>query len=194
MTEKEFWTKVDSMKWYSSLIFFLTIVGGIIFYILTDFLIIRRLSAQVAGLWIRLFGLDDVAVSVLEMVLDFQFISLSNYALPLKVDKGSYRNVSLRGTSVQSRKILGEIESREITKHARLSFHGEYFQFIYKKTKAPLIKEDIKIITKHYGLKIEKTTLNKDFYQTRLSFLEQPSESLKSKKSKRDYLRKADEL
>ncbi|MHA1747030.1 MAG: hypothetical protein ACTSVI_08250 [Promethearchaeota archaeon] len=49
MTEKEFWTKVDSMKWYSYLIFFLTIVGGIIFYKITDFLIIRLVSAQFAG-------------------------------------------------------------------------------------------------------------------------------------------------
>ncbi len=71
MDPKIYWDKVHSTRPWQVLLFFMLIIGGWFFYDITDFVIIRWLSAQIASIWLNIFGYTRsiVQVSALEVYI-----------------------------------------------------------------------------------------------------------------------------
>ncbi|HME53373.1 MAG TPA: hypothetical protein VKM55_14210 [Candidatus Lokiarchaeia archaeon] len=65
MNKQHYWEEVNSTKYYEVLIFFGLIVAGLVIYELTDFFIIKWISAQLTSLWLNGFGYPSSAVNVI---------------------------------------------------------------------------------------------------------------------------------
>jgi hypothetical protein len=77
MTSDEYWGKIRLTKPSSVIVFFISILIGWIFYEFTDFLAIRWFSAEVASLWVKIFGHPESTVDVLNDVVYLYPLGLS---------------------------------------------------------------------------------------------------------------------